>query len=70
MKRVFLIVLLSLAAAGLAGAQMTRPSTNALGAHFNYGRGCTACHLPHSGHRRKRRRAIGQFCLGHDPPLG
>jgi hypothetical protein len=48
MKRVFLIVLLSLAAAGLAGAQMTNPSTNALGAHFNYGRGCAACHLPHS----------------------
>ena len=48
MKRVFLIVLLSLAAAGRAGAQMTRPSTNALGAHFNYGRGCSACHLPHS----------------------
>ncbi len=49
MKRAFLIVLLCLAAVGLAHAQMTKPSTNALGAHLNYGRGCTACHLPHSG---------------------
>ena len=49
MKRAFLIVLLCLAAAGLAHAQMSKPSTNALGAHLNYGRGCTACHSPHSG---------------------
>ncbi len=48
MKRTFLIVLLSLAA-GLASAQMTKPSTNALGAHLNYGRGCAACHSPHRG---------------------
>jgi hypothetical protein len=48
MRRTFLIVLLSLAAAGLAGAQITGPSTNPLGAHLNYGRGCAACHLPHS----------------------
>src|ERR1700758_1501023 len=49
MKRAFLIVLLSLAAAGLASAQMTNASTNALGAHLNYGRGCMACHSPHHG---------------------
>jgi hypothetical protein len=49
MKRAFLIVLLSLAVAGLGGAQMTNPSTNALGAHLNYGRGCAACHSPHRG---------------------
>jgi cytochrome c553 len=48
MRRVFLIVPLCLAAAGLAGAQMTKPSANALGAHLNYGRGCSACHSPHS----------------------
>lgn len=48
MKRAFLIVLLSVAAAGFAGAQMTVAATNALGAHLNYGRGCAACHLPHS----------------------
>jgi hypothetical protein len=49
MKRVFLIVLLSVAGAGLSGAQMTTASTNALGAHLNYGRGCAACHSPHRG---------------------
>jgi hypothetical protein len=48
MRRVSLIVLLCLAAAGLASAQMTTPSTNPLGAHLNYGRGCSACHSPHS----------------------
>ena len=49
MKRAFLIVVLCLAAAGLAQAQITKPSTTALGAHLNYGRGCAACHSPHSG---------------------
>jgi hypothetical protein len=39
-----------LAGAGFAAAQtgMT-PSADVLGAHLNYGRGCTACHSPHSG---------------------
>ena len=49
MKRSFLVALTFLAAAGFAGAQMTKPSTDVLGAHLNYGRGCTACHSPHSG---------------------
>lgn len=30
-------------------AQITRPSTDVLGPHLNYGRGCAACHSPHSG---------------------
>ena len=33
----------------LAAAQITTPGTDVLGAHLNYGRGCTACHSPHSG---------------------
>jgi len=32
-----------------APAQIVTPSTDVLGAHLNYGRGCTACHAPHSG---------------------
>lgn len=28
---------------------MISESTDVLGAHLNYGRGCTACHSPHSG---------------------
>jgi hypothetical protein len=49
MKRNFSIVLLFLAAAGFAAAQIQAPSTDVLGAHLNYGRGCPACHAPHSG---------------------
>ena len=42
--------LMMLAGAGLAWAQSGwSPSTDVLGAHLNYGRGCTACHAPHSG---------------------
>jgi len=38
-----------LTAAGFASAQSYSPSTDVLGAHLNYGRGCAACHAPHSG---------------------
>ncbi|MDR3739280.1 MAG: hypothetical protein P4L40_09700 [Terracidiphilus sp.] len=41
--------LLLLAGANLTAAQMANPSGDVLGAHLNYGRGCTACHSPHSG---------------------
>ncbi len=37
------------ATAGFAAAQNFSPSTDVLGAHLNYGRGCAACHAPHSG---------------------
>ena len=49
MKRNLSISLLFLAAAGFAAAQITTPTTDVLGAHLNYGRGCAACHAPHSG---------------------
>ena len=49
MKRNFLIALMFLAAAGFAAAQTYAPATDVLGAHLNYGRGCAACHAPHSG---------------------
>ena len=50
MKRNFSIALLFLATAGFAAAQgIQSPSTDVLGAHLNYGRGCAACHAPHSG---------------------
>ena len=49
MKRILLIALMFLAAASFATAQIYTPSTDVLGAHLNYGRGCTACHAPHSG---------------------
>ena len=49
MKRYFLIPILFLATAAFAGAQIKPPTTDVLGAHLNHGRGCAACHAPHSG---------------------
>jgi len=49
MKRNLLIALIFTASAGFAAAQITTPTTDVLGAHLNYGRGCAACHAPHSG---------------------
>lgn len=49
MKRNLIIAMLVLGSAAFASAQITTPSTDVLGAHLNYGRGCAACHAPHSG---------------------
>jgi hypothetical protein len=50
MQRSFLIAMMFFAGFGYAAAQAGySPSTDILGAHLNYGRGCTACHSPHSG---------------------
>jgi hypothetical protein len=49
MKRNFSIALMFLAAASFAAAQIQAPGSDVLGAHLNYGRGCAACHAPHSG---------------------
>ena len=51
MKKVMLIVLFALLVVGLASAQQFVPKTDVLGAHNNGGRGCAACHAPHSGAR-------------------
>ena len=49
MKRNFLIAMMFVVTAGFASAQITTPTSDVLGAHLNYGRGCAACHAPHSG---------------------
>ena len=49
MKRILSLVLMTMACGCVAAAQITQSSTDVLGAHLNYGRGCTACHSPHSG---------------------
>jgi hypothetical protein len=41
--------LMFLTAAGFAAAQIQAPTSDVLGAHLNYGRGCAGCHAPHSG---------------------
>ncbi len=48
MHRILLVALV-LATAVTSAAQITQPNTDILGAHLNYGRGCAACHSPHSG---------------------
>ena len=49
MKRIFSIAIMFLTAAGFAAAQIQPVTSDVLGAHLNYGRGCAACHAPHSG---------------------
>ncbi len=49
MKRTIMISMMILASAGFAAAQNYSPANDVLGAHLNYGRGCAACHAPHSG---------------------
>lgn len=50
MKWHSLVVVMMLLGAAFAPAQSgVSPSTDVLGAHLNYGRGCAACHSPHSG---------------------
>jgi len=50
MKRQVFVSVLMLASGGFAAAQAGyAPSSDVLGAHLNYGRGCPACHAPHSG---------------------
>ncbi len=53
MKKVFVILVVLIFAAGLAMAQggSYAPTTDVLGAHNNHGRGCAGCHAPHSGPR-------------------
>jgi len=49
MKRIAVVLVLIFAVAGYAAAQVTSPTQDVLGAHNVYGRGCIACHAPHSG---------------------
>jgi len=51
MKKVMLVILFALLAVGMMAAQGFVPKTDVLGAHNNGGRGCAACHAPHSGGR-------------------
>src|SRR5271157_3788249 len=54
MKKLSLMILVALAAASVATAQIRSGLNSALGAdvlgaHNGYGRGCVMCHAPHSG---------------------
>jgi cytochrome c551/c552 len=49
MKRIAFSLIVILGVAGFAAAQIKSPTGDVLGAHNVYGRGCVACHAPHSG---------------------
>jgi len=49
MKKLAVVTLMIVAVAGFAAAQLQAPQSDVLGAHLNWGRGCAACHAPHSG---------------------
>jgi len=52
MKKLFLLMAIVLVTTGVALAQIpytANQTTDVLGAHMAYGRGCVACHAPHSG---------------------
>lgn len=54
MKKALLVLTVVVIAAAVAMAQPNpnyAPSSDVLGAHLVYGRGCVACHSPHSGAR-------------------
>ena len=63
MKKVLLVSLMILAVGMFAVAQIGQPTSDVLGAHLNYGRGCAACHAPHSG-------ALGNGIATSDPNTG
>ncbi len=49
MRRLAVAILVILGGAAIASAQVSTPTNDVLGAHNVYGRGCIACHAPHSG---------------------
>jgi formate-dependent nitrite reductase cytochrome c552 subunit len=49
MKWFALFTAVLVAGSGVARCQVSNASVDVLGAHLNYGRGCAACHAPHSG---------------------
>jgi len=63
MKKAMLVTLVVLAFGLFAMAQIQPPTSDVLGAHLNYGRGCAACHAPHSG-------ALGNGIATSDPATG
>jgi len=64
MKKAMLVLLMVVAVAALASAQVTyKGGADVLGAHNGYGRGCVKCHAPHSG-------ALGNGKATTDPQNG
>ena len=49
MKRIVLVSIVLVAGSCLSRGEMSSPSSDVMGAHLNYGRGCSGCHAPHIG---------------------
>src|SRR5208282_1457614 len=49
MKNKLMLALVVICLGTFTFAQLQNPTSDVLGAHLNYGRGCAACHAPHSG---------------------
>ncbi len=66
MKKVLVVSFMILALASFAVAQVNTGAAtqDVLGAHLNYGRGCAACHAPHSGARGNGADASGDTATG------
>ncbi len=64
MKKSLGITLMILAMAAFAAAQPGGPTSDVLGAHLNYGRGCAACHAPHNGAKGNGADASGDLTGG------
>ena len=67
MKKLMLVMLFILLMVGWMAAQTYIPQTDVLGAHNNGGRGCAACHAPHSGGRGNGGDIVG---TGSGAPAG
>lgn len=70
MKKLALILFVIFVAMGVAAAQIQAPTTDVLGAHLNYGRGCAACHAPHSGAWGNGANKSGDVHAGEDALWG
>lgn len=70
MKKIALVSFFIFVAMGVAVAQIQAPTTDVLGAHLNYGRGCAACHAPHSGASGNGANKSGDVHAGEDALWG
>lgn len=75
MRRIAWCALILLGCSICARAQKVKPAADVMGAHLNYGRGCSACHAPHSGaagngNSRFTSRAAGDVALWGEDVTG
>jgi hypothetical protein len=70
MRKSLPVLLVVLGVMSVAAAQIQPPTSDVLGAHLNYGRGCAACHAPHSGASGNGANKSGDAHAGEDALWG